>query len=292
MEQADVYLFPGQGSQVEGMEEWARSHAPDLCAVARELLGENPFPKVESSTRFAQPAILIASLSRWRAAGRPQPAIGFAGHSLGELSALAAAGALGEEEAVSLAIARGQAMARASEGGARQGLLAVIGEDLERLTPYLAEHGLYPANENSPRQLVVGGLLAGLRELKARAEELGLRAVELRVRGAYHTPLLADAVEEFSAALAKVAFRPPSRPVISCRTGEPFADPAGELAEALVNPVRFGAALARLWELGGRTFLDVGPGRVLVRLVRENLPQATARPLALGQPVEGGGGRP
>jgi [acyl-carrier-protein] S-malonyltransferase len=291
MEQAAVYLFPGQGSQVEGMATWATDHAPDLYALAKELVGEDPFPLVEASTRYAQPAILVASLARWRAAGRP-PAVGFAGHSLGELSALAAAGALSEEEAVALAVARGAAMAQASEGEREQGLLAVIGEGVEAVQALCKERSLYPANENSPKQLVVGGYRDQLQGLKEEVEGRGFRAVELKVRGAYHTPLLAAAVPEFEAALAKVTFKAPQQPVVSGLSGLPFSNPAAELAQALVTPVRFGAALAKLWELGGRTFIDVGPGRVLVRLVRENLPEAEAKALPLPAAVGGEGGRP
>jgi len=288
---ADVYLFPGQGSQVEGMAAWVERFAPDLYDRARLLLGGDPFEAVERSTRYAQPAILLASLARFRAAGRPQAKVALIGHSLGELTALAAAGAISEEEALELAVHRGEAMAGASEQGDEQGLLAVIGPRPEGFEELVGAHDLFPANENSPNQLVVGGLAANLERFAAEAQRLGLRAVRLRVRGAYHTPLLGDAVGPFEAALAAVSFASPPTPVISGATGEPFSDPRAELALALVRPVRFVTALQRAWSLGGREFADVGPGRVLVRLARETLPEATAKALAIPELSEVGGGR-
>ena len=129
---ATAFLFPGQGAQTPEAAPLVREHAPDLLETCIAALGEDPLPRCEESTRFAQPAIVLASLAGWRA-GADRSAAAFAGHSLGELSALAAAGVLDEHEAVRLAVLRGGLMADA-DGHGEGGMLALLGGTMEQAT--------------------------------------------------------------------------------------------------------------------------------------------------------------
>jgi len=125
-------LFPGQGSQTKDMRALVAAVRPDLLDAAIELIGEDPFPRVEESTRFAQPAILCASLASWtRLRGYVDP-VAFAGHSLGEFSALAAAGAILDHDALRLVVLRGDHMARSGEASGGGTMLALLGASPER----------------------------------------------------------------------------------------------------------------------------------------------------------------
>jgi malonyl CoA-acyl carrier protein transacylase len=144
------------------------------------------------------------------------------------------------------------------------------------------EHGVVVANRNAPGQVVLAGLLTRLATARERAREQGARAVMLDVAGAFHSPAMSAVVESFRRALDRVEFRPPAIPVISGSTGKPFADLRSELAAAIARPVRWQAAMLALARAGADTFVDFGPGTVLARLVRRNLPDA--RVLDLGKP--------
>src|SRR5947209_19001826 len=119
-------LFPGQGSQTPQMRETVARERPELLEAVAEAVGEDPFPRVDDGTRFAQPAIFCASLAGWRALGEPAAELS-AGHSLGELAALVAAGALGALDALRLVALRGVLMQRAGEQGAEGGMVALLG---------------------------------------------------------------------------------------------------------------------------------------------------------------------
>jgi [acyl-carrier-protein] S-malonyltransferase len=258
-------LFPGQGAQVPEMRAIAAEHAPELCSLCLQLLGADPFSRVSESTRFAQPAIYCASFGAWRSlAGARVPL------------ALAAAGAFTPEQGLTLAIARGRLMAEASEQGEPQGMLALRAPTAAQLEALSAYEGVYIANRNSPRQVVLAGTLRALRQAGAHARELGVRSLELDVRGAYHTPLMAPAKEPFEAVLAELPIAEPKLPVYSCISAAPMRDIRAELADALVTPVDWHALTAALWAAGARTFIDVGPGRVLAGLTRQCLPEAHA----------------
>ncbi len=260
-------LFPGQGSQTDGMREEVARLCPDLLEKVARAVGEDPFARVDDGTQFAQPAIFCASIAGWEELGRPDGDF-MAGHSLGELAALLAAGALAEDDAVQLVVLRGALMGKAEEGG----MVALIGRGAAEEAPALAEaHGLAVANDNSPQQVVLSGYKERLPTASAAATELGLRAIELDVTGAFHSPLMAPAVPEFEAALAATAFREPRVPVISAVTAEPFDDIPARLAQALTHPVRWRETMLALRARGAERFIETGPGRVLTGLAKRTL---------------------
>jgi malonyl CoA-acyl carrier protein transacylase len=273
-------LFPGQGSQEPGMRDLVAAEAPDLLDRCLELVGEDPFAHVPDSTRFAQPAIFCASVAGWRRAGealgRP---VAVAGHSLGEFAALVAADALDALDALELVVLRGRLMWEAGERSGGGGMLALLGasdEDADRLA---AAHGVYVANENAPGQVVLSGPAGAIAAAARQARDDGLRAMELGVTGAFHTPAMARAVAPFAEALADVEFREPVVPVISCLTAAPTTDPRRDLADGLTRPVRWTATMRALADLGATRFLDAGPGQVLAKLAKRNVPGTDARSL-------------
>jgi [acyl-carrier-protein] S-malonyltransferase len=266
-------MFPGQGSQQGDLRERVERVDPELCERCTELVGEDPFARVRDGTQFAQPAIFCASIAGWMELHTQVRPVALAGHSLGELSALVAAGALDPLSGLELAVRRGELMA-AADTGLAEGMLAVIGASEDQLTALAEEHAIVVANDNAPGQVVLAGPVDRLREASARARELGVRAILLDVTGAFHSPAMSGAVEPFKAALDGVEFRPPAIPVISGATTRPFADVRAELAAAVVRPVRWRETMSALARLGADTFVDFGPGQVLARLVRRNLPDA------------------
>jgi [acyl-carrier-protein] S-malonyltransferase len=266
-------LFPGQGSQTDDLREHVERVVPELLERCIALVGEDPFPRVRESTRFAQPAIFCASIAGWTERAAYVRPVALAGHSLGELSALVAAGALDQESGLELAVRRGELMASAAtsqEGG----MLAVLGASEEQVGHLAEEHEVVVANENAPGQVVLAGPLRRLRAASKQARGLGVRAIPLDVAGAFHSPAMSGAVEPFRAALDGVEFRPPAIPVISGSTARPFAQTRAELAAAITRPVRWRETMLALAEFGADTFVDFGPGEVLARLVPRNLPDA------------------
>src|SRR5918911_1485067 len=235
-------LFPGQGSQTADMREAVERERPDLLELAQEMVGEDPFERVGQGTRFDQPAIYSASLAGFERLGRPEAAF-YAGHSLGEIAALAAAGALSEEDGLRVVAERGRLMQLASER-ADGGMVAL-------------RAGASEAAEVADR--------AGA------CREPGLGARGLPVRGAFHSPLLEPVLPEFRAVLAAIEVGLPRIPVLSCVTAAPFDDVRARLAEALVRPVRWLEVMRALHAAGVRRFVETGPGRVLSGLVRRSL---------------------
>ena len=264
-------LFPGQGSQTRDMRESVAAARPDLLTLATELVGEDPFPRAEDGTQFAQPAIFCASLAGWDALGRPDGDF-MAVHSLGELAALEAAGALAEQDGLKLVALRGKLMHEAGERAGDGSMLALLGAGAAEHAGGLAEeHGLAVANDNSPQQVVLSGERSALADAAASAKELGLRAMELPVSGAFHSPMMASALPEFAAALDGVEISAPRVPVLSAVTADPFDDVRSQLVQALTMPVRWRETLLALRELGADRFVEVGPGRVLTGLVKRTL---------------------
>lgn len=288
-------LFPGQGSHSEGMRALVADARPDLLELVTAEVGCDPFPRVEESTRFAQPAICCASLALLGAglgvdagteqvtadAGPDQVAAAgwMAGHSLGEFAALVAAGSLSEHDALALVALRGRLMDEAAGGDGR--MVALRGTDAwEMATEIAFETGTYPANQNSPVQVVLAGLGGAVEEARRIARSRGLKASLLPVRGAFHTPLMASAREPFAAALAAVPIAPPRVPVYSGATAAPFDDIRAELVDGLTTPVHWSDVLSALFVAGARRFVEVGPGEVLTGLVRKTLPAVEAAPLS------------
>jgi acyl transferase domain-containing protein len=253
------------------MRETVARVRPDLLSLAIEFVGEDPFPRAEEGTGFAQPAIFCASLAGWAALGRPEGDF-MAGHSLGELAALVAAGCLTERDGVALVALRGRLMQRAGELAGDGGMLALLGRGAAEHAASLAQaHGLAVANDNSPQQVVLSGPRAALPAAAGAAKELGLRAMELPVTGAFHSPMMETAVPEFRSALERVELREPRVTVLSAVTAKPFDDVRRRLAEGLVRPVRWRETMLELHRLGAERFVEVGPGRVLTGLAKRTL---------------------
>src|SRR5918995_1476124 len=178
-------LFPGQGVGDASARELVASVRPDLLELAGEWMGEDPFERIADSTRFAQPAVYCASIAGFELRGRPRAEY-FAGHSLGEIGALAASGAIRDEDGLRLVIARGRATADAAASQEEGGMLAV-GSDRRRAEALAAANGLVVANENSPRQFVLSGPLSGIEAARGEAKRLGARAKRLAVAGGLPT---------------------------------------------------------------------------------------------------------
>ena len=265
-------LFPGQGSQTPDMRETVSEVRPDLLSLAEQIVGEDPFARAEEGTRFAQPAIFCASLAGWEALGRPAGDF-MAGHSLGELAALVAAGCLTERDGLELVALRGKLMQESGERAGDGGMLALIGAGAADHAGELAEaHGLSVANDNSPQQVVLSGDRGSFDAASAAAKELGLRPMELPVTGAFHSPMMAEAVPSFAAALERVEVSPPQGvTVFSAVTAAPFEDVRAQLAQALTMPVRWRETLLAMRDRGAERFVEVGPGRVLTGLVKRTL---------------------
>jgi len=240
-------------------------------------------------TYIAQPAIFcvsVAALRALEAAGVPRPAY-VAGHSLGEFSALVAAGALSFEAGLLLVARRAEAMQRAADArpGSMSSVLGLSAEGVEMAVEATAQgQVLAVANDNAPGNVVVSGEWTALVRLPAAAKELGARrVVPLNVGGAFHSPLMAPAVEVFEPHLAAAPLRDPAIPVVANATAEPVSD-ADELrrllARQLTGRVRWTESVRRMAALGVDTFIEVGPGTVLSGLMKRTV--EGARVLAAG----------
>jgi [acyl-carrier-protein] S-malonyltransferase len=265
-------LFPGQGSQTPGMRDLVAARAPRLLERCCELVGEDPFPRVAESTRFAQPAIFCASLVAWDELAQREP--GFragvaAGHSLGEIAALTAAGVFEREDALALVVTRGRLMAEADDDGS---MLALIGGSIEDAEAVAAESGVSVANDNAPGQVVLSGPRAALERAEAAARERGRRVLPVDVAGAFHSPAMEPAAAPFRAALDAVAVGEPAFTVFSCASTVPFEDVRAELTAALTRPVRWRETMLALHAAGATRFVEPGPGKLLARMGKRILP--------------------
>ena len=284
-------MFPGQGSQAVGMgrdlfeahETVRKTYDEASAALGYDIAAlsfEGPADRL-SQTDVTQPALLVNSVAVFRLlAGRGLRFDVALGHSLGEYSALVATGALPFGEAVKIVRLRGDAMlaaARAHPGS----MAAVLGLDdvrVEEICAGLAD--AWPANYNSPGQLVVSGSRAGLERLREQALAAGARkVVPLVVSGAFHSPYMAPAADALGAALAAASWAAPSPRFFSvCSVDYEAGDFAALLQRQVTSPVRFTQSVRRLIADGCDAFLEVGPGAVLSGLVRRIGPQAaTAR---------------
>jgi malonyl CoA-acyl carrier protein transacylase len=265
---APVALFPGQGSQTPEMRDLVADRAPDLLERCVALVGEDPFPRASESTRFAQPAIFCASLAGWDALDLTDTAAA-AGHSLGELAALAAAGVFERDDALRLVVLRGKLMAEADDVGT---MLALIGatDDETRAIAEAAE--VTVANDNAPGQVILSGPRDKLAEAEEAAREYGRRVLPLDVAGAFHSPSMEPAVKPFREALDEAELHEPQFTVFSSATTEPFTDVREELTNVLTRPVRWRETVLAMHAAGGRRFVEVGPGKVLARLGKRILP--------------------
>jgi malonyl CoA-acyl carrier protein transacylase len=267
-------LFPGQGSQTADMRETVERRRPDLLELALEEVGPDLFERASDGTRWAQPAIYCASLAGVEElevdAGEADV---MAGHSLGEITALVAAGAIGAEDGLRLVAARGRFMQDAAEETGDGGMTAVRARDENRdaIAEVAAEAEVSVANDNAPDQLVLSGAVGALDRAEELLKERGIRAKRLPVAGAFHSPLMEPAVEPFRAVVDAVEFAQPRVPVYSCVTAEPFDDIPARLVEALTRPVRWLEVVRALEGRGIEGFVETGPGEVLSKLVKKSL---------------------
>lgn len=290
-------LMPGQGAQVVGMGADFAERSPAARArfdQADEVLGlsltklcfEGPIEEL-TRTDIAQPAIYtcsLAALAAFEEVHGAIEAIAAAGLSLGEYTALTAAGALDFADGLRLVRLRGSAMQAASEA-LPSGMTSVMGLDREALDPLCAaiaqETGAIcqVANLNSPGQIVVSGENAALDVFDLRVKEAGARrAMRLPVAGAFHSEVMRPAADQLQAALDQVEFRTASCPVWQNATAAASTDPAelkANLAAQLTSPVRWEESFrGMVAELPGKTFLEPAPGRVLAGLARKIAPDA------------------
>lgn len=282
-----AFVFPGQGSQAVGMlAELGGQHAliRDTFAEASAALGydlwaltqEGPAEQLNQTDK-TQPAILAASIALWRlwqAEGGAQPAF-VAGHSLGEYSALVAAGALSLQDGARLVRLRGQLMQAACPAGVG-GMAAVLGAD-DALVAEVCQQAaqgqvLVPANFNSPGQIVIGGDAAAVDRALALLAERGVRkAVKLAVSVPSHTPLMRDAADQLAAAIADVAWHPPALPVVH-NVDAAVHQGADAISQALVKqlylPVQWTGCVQQLAAMGVTCVAECGPGKVLSGLIK------------------------
>ncbi|HEX6595915.1 MAG TPA: ACP S-malonyltransferase [Acidimicrobiales bacterium] len=293
-------LFPGQGTQSAGMGgPWKTTPWWALIQRAEAALGEplaflllDAPTEALSRTREAQLAVFLHSLVAWEAvreAFDSQPPVAFAGHSLGQLTALVASGALSLEDGIRL-VARRAAATQASADRRPGRMAALMGADPEVAEAACAAvDEAWVANDNAPGQIVVGGTPAGVEAAGAAAKALGVRRViPLNVGGAFHTPLFADARAELEPVLAATRFSTPVAPVVSNVDAAAHVDPSiwpAMLGEHLVSPVRWRQSVLTLVSLGADSFVEIGPGNVLAGLARRTAPDVTVRNVAFPDDV-------
>ncbi len=283
-------LFPGQGSQYVGMGADVFAARPDLLGEItcdelgwslEELCASGPEDELMQTDR-AQVAMYAVSYALWEAfaAQVPEPPMGGAGHSLGEYTALAAAGAIDYREGLRLVAARGAAMAAIGSRNAGS-MAAVMGSDLETIEAIVADWraaggALWVANVNAPGQVVVAGSTGDIASLADRARELGIRrVVPLKVAGAFHTPLMAGAQASLDKALAIERFAQPSFPIWTNLDAAPSADTAAALSGQLVGRVRFSESLLAMRSAGAEAFVHIGPGDVTAGMAKRTAKGAT-----------------
>jgi malonyl CoA-acyl carrier protein transacylase len=258
------------------MRDLVAEHCPELIELAIDEIGSDPFELVSEGTAYQQPALYSAAIAGWKAAGSPR-AEWFAGHSLGELAAAAASGAISTEDGLRLAITRGRVMQQAAEADPG-GMLAVLGET-QGVSALANSLGLTVANDNAPDQIVLSGPAEEIKEARARFKQAGVRTVRLPVAGAFHSPAMTAAVPEFRAALDAVEVTEQPQLISSVAAG-PFNDLREGLLAALTRPVRWRETVLRLRDLGVSHFLESGPGEVLTGLVKRTIEGVDAAPLS------------
>lgn len=280
-----AFVFPGQNSHYVGMgRDLYEAEGPGrrALAVAEDVLGaellavmfEGP-EELLTRTENQQPAIVahsMAALAELRAAGLTPDFV--AGHSLGEYSAVAAADCLQLEEVLRLVRFRGELMARAGDqaAGAMAAVLGLETEGVADAVARAAEAGtVVVANYNSPGQVVISGEVEAVARARALCSAAGAkRVIPLDVSGAFHSPLMAPAAEPLIARLAQTDFAPAAVPVVSNIDAEPRRDPdaiRAALGRQMTGSVRWEQSVRRLIDEGVDTFVEVGPGTVLSKLI-------------------------
>jgi [acyl-carrier-protein] S-malonyltransferase len=280
-----AYVFPGQGAQWVGMGRDLYQNFEAAKAVFEQADGtlgfglsglcfEGPEDELRQTVN-AQPAIVTASFACLEAArsldGGLPPASFVAGHSLGEYTALAAAGVLNFADTVYLARERGRLMHEAGQI-TPGGMVAIIGLEGALLSGVCQQSGARIANINCPGQIVISGAEDNLNRAADLAREKGAyRTIPLQVSGAFHTPLMQPAVDGMAGVIAKLSFADPNVPIIGNTTAQPLTTAEAvkqELLNQLCNCIQWQSSVEYMIGDGVDTFIEIGPGKVLAGLIK------------------------
>jgi [acyl-carrier-protein] S-malonyltransferase len=288
-----AFVFPGQGSQYVGMGRALAEAHPAAAAVFEtvdaalgeplaQLAWEGPAETLDLTVN-AQPAILACSIAYLRAledlGALPARPRYYAGHSMGQYSALVAAGALDLTDAARLVRERGRQMQGSADDGAMAAIIGLPDDQLGALEAAGRAAGVFTiANRNSPGQVVVSGERRAVEHAADKAKELGAkRALLLPVSVAAHSPLMSRAADGMRAVLADVGFNDPTAPLLANADARELAtadDCRAELVEHLTRGVDWVAAVERMTGAGVSHFVEIGPGKVLAGLVKRIAPDA------------------
>lgn len=294
-------LFPGQGAQYVGMGKALYDAAPAARAVLDEAdnalgggflatLFDGPADKL-TATDVSQAAIYAVSIAAFTVFRNMHPGVRIAavgGLSLGEYSALTAAGCLPFSDGIKLVRQRGVLMQEAAKNkpGAMASVLGLEADTLNAVCSGIKD--AYVANYNCPGQIVISGGADALKQAGAALTQAGARRViPLQVSGAFHSPFMAEAQRQFAPLLNAIAWRAPQMPVLSNVTGMPHASPAeipALLARQVVESVRWEDNCRWMLVQGVSTFCEIGPGKVLQGLMKKIEPAATVH--AIESPTE------
>lgn len=280
-----AYVFPGQGAQFVGMGKdlyESNATAKEMFEKANEILGfritDLMFAGTDEDlrqTKVTQPAIFLHSVILAKTLGDQFKPDMVAGHSLGEFSALVAAGALSFEDGLVLVSKRAQAMQKACEAtpSTMAAVLALPDEKVEEVCAGITDEVVVPANYNCPGQIVISGSIPGIDKACEQLLAAGAkRALKLKVGGAFHSPLMEPARAELAEAINNTTFSQPVCPVYQNVNAQPQTDPEtikANLIAQLTAPVRWTQTVVNMIADGADSFTEVGPGAVLQGLVKK-----------------------